>query len=259
MQITSAERLVQFRNLLQSELFPVLESVVGRLGKQSRLLAAIVSLEPLARWVGRRRCYTGRRPCDRRCLATAFFAKAVYNLPAPRHLIQPLQTETQLRRLCGWDTARQVPAEAAFSCAFAELATGLPAQIHQALVREIQQDGVIECLARDSTAIEARQRLPADKDQTPPPSKPPAHRPYQTKSGFHQRGPRLQRQPHMNLSEMLADLPRECSLGVKKSSKGHRQYWRSFELHWDVAEAARIPSTASSPAPPCTIRRPPSR
>ena len=36
MQITSAERLVEFKNLLQTELFPVLESVVGPLSKQSR-------------------------------------------------------------------------------------------------------------------------------------------------------------------------------------------------------------------------------
>src|SRR6185437_7986863 len=31
-------------------------------------------------------------------------------------------------------------------------------------------------------------------------------------------------------------LPRHCSLGVKKSSKGHRQYWRGYKLHLDVAD-----------------------
>src|SRR5580693_8859703 len=109
MQITSADRLVQFRNLLQSELFPALESAIGPLSKQSRLLAAIVSLQPLARWVSARRCYTGRRPCDRLCLATAFFAKAVYNLATTRHLIQRLHSDTSFRRLCGWERAEQVP------------------------------------------------------------------------------------------------------------------------------------------------------
>jgi hypothetical protein len=42
---------------------------------------------------------------------------------------------------------------------------------------------------------------------------------------------------------MLAELPRHCSLGVKKSSKGHRQYWRGYKLHLDVADG-QIPITA---------------
>jgi hypothetical protein len=259
MQITSPERLVQFRNLLQSELFPVLESAVGPLGKQGRLLAAIVSLQPLARWVSERRAYPGRRPCDRLCLVTAFLAKAVFNLPSTRHLIQRLHSDPQLRRLCGWERAQQVPTESTFSRAFAEFAAAqLPAQIHGALVQATQQARVIEHIARDSTAIEARQRLPEHKPKTAAAAQPPAPPPYQTKSGWHRRGPRgkkgphprakasergsrLQRQQHMTLKEMLADLPQECSLGVKTSSQGHQQYWRGFKLHWDVADGGRIP------------------
>ncbi len=42
---------------------------------------------------------------------------------------------------------------------------------------------------------------------------------------------------------MLAELPRHCSLGVKKSSKGHQQYWRGYKLHLDVADG-QIPITA---------------
>jgi hypothetical protein len=98
-----------------------------------------VLLEPLARFVESRRAYTGRPLSDRRSLASAFFAKAVYNLPSTRHLIQRLQSDDQLRRLCGWDSAAQVPTEATFSRAFAEFATaGLPAKIHEALIRHTQ-------------------------------------------------------------------------------------------------------------------------
>ncbi len=42
---------------------------------------------------------------------------------------------------------------------------------------------------------------------------------------------------------MLAELPRHCSLGVKKSSKGHQRYWRNYKLHLDVADG-QIPITA---------------
>jgi hypothetical protein len=252
MQITSPDGLTQFSNLLQTELFPLLECALGALSKQSKLLAAILSLEPLARFVESRRAYTGRRPSDRRHLASAFFAKAVYNLPSTRHLIQRLQSDTQLRRLCGWDTAAQVPTEATFSRAFAEFAAaGLPAKIHEALIRHTQRDRVIDYIARDSTAIEARQRLPGDHDQSKRPESPAkapkvagkrgAKKGPQKRAKAHERGPRLQRQQHMTLEEMIADLPQECSLGVKTSSKGHQQYWRGFKLHWDVADGGRIP------------------
>jgi hypothetical protein len=136
LQIISPEHLVQFKNLLQSELFPLLESSLGPLSKQSQLLASVLSLEPLARHVKERRAHTGRRPCNRLSLAPAFLAKAIYNLPTTRPLIQRLQSGSQLRRLCGWDTASQVPTESTFSRAFAEFAAaGLPAQVHDALVR----------------------------------------------------------------------------------------------------------------------------
>jgi hypothetical protein len=45
------------------------------------------------------------------------------------------------------------------------------------------------------------------------------------------------------VSAMLADIPRHCSLGVKKSSKGHQNYWRGYKLHLDVADG-QIPITA---------------
>ncbi len=47
----------------------------------------------------------------------------------------------------------------------------------------------------------------------------------------------------MPVTEMLAGLPRHCSLGVKKSSKGQLSYWRGYKLHLDVADG-QIPITA---------------
>jgi hypothetical protein len=35
---------------------------------------------------------------------------------------------------------------------------------------------------------------------------------------------------------MLAELPRHCSLGVKKGSSEHPQCWRGYKLHLDVAD-----------------------
>jgi hypothetical protein len=41
----------------------------------------------------------------------------------------------------------------------------------------------------------------------------------------------------------LKELPRNCSIGVKTSSKGHQQYWRGYKLHLDVADG-QIPISA---------------
>jgi hypothetical protein len=47
----------------------------------------------------------------------------------------------------------------------------------------------------------------------------------------------------MQLEQMLTELPRDCSIGVKTSSKGYRQYWRGYKLHLDVADG-QIPISA---------------
>ena len=40
----------------------------------------------------------------------------------------------------------------------------------------------------------------------------------------------------MSLAEMLADLPRACSPGVKQNAKGYRTHWIGYKLHMDVAD-----------------------
>jgi hypothetical protein len=250
---TSEDRIAPFSNLLQIELFPLLEAAVGTLGKQARLLISVVSLQPLAHWLVRSP-RLGRRPCSRQSLATAFLAKAVYNLPTTRLLIQRLQTDTQLRRLCGWNTVAQVPTEATFSRAFAEFAAAsLPAQIHAALVQQTQQEKVIEHIARDSAAIPARQRPPEEAKQAAPVTaaeKPPVHTPYKTATGWHRRGTRGKKhktpaKAHRN--QTTRDTPATpaahdaegndrrsaagCSSGTKKNSQGNKQHWRGFKLH----------------------------
>lgn len=62
-------------------------------------------------------------------------------------------------------------------------------------------------------------------------------------------GTRLERQRRMSLPEMLEELPRNCDIGSRKSSKGHQQYWRGYKLHLDVADGqvpiSAVPTSAS--------------
>ncbi len=64
----------------------------------------------------------GRPPEDRRALARAFVAKAVLCIPTTSALNERLGADKALRRILGWERRSQVPSEATFSRAFAEVA-----------------------------------------------------------------------------------------------------------------------------------------
>ncbi len=47
-------------------------------------------------------------------------AKAVYDMPTTRVLLDRLDTDVALPRICGWERKSEVPSESVFSRAFAE-------------------------------------------------------------------------------------------------------------------------------------------
>lgn len=105
----------------------------------------------------------GRPPQDRVALARAFVAKAVLDLPTTEALIDRLQADQALRRICGFERCHAIPDASRFSRVFAEFtAWALPARVHEALIRAQLGDQLIGHIARDSTEIEAREK-PAAK------------------------------------------------------------------------------------------------
>jgi hypothetical protein len=241
MQLTLRQYLSEFGRLFQQSLFPRIEEELGELGARSRLLIQVLAMVPLAQWLQRHR--GPGRPCeDRRALAAAFLAKAVFNCVTTRQLIEQLRGNAQLRRLCGWNSASDLPHESSFSRAFAEFAQSkLPQLLHQALITDTHGDRLVGHISRDSTAIEARERFPEPAPQAVEKKKKKKKRPKRAK--VKERGTLIERQGKMTLEEMLAGLSTECAIGVKKSSKGHTQYWRGYKLHLDVADG-QIPISA---------------
>jgi len=270
MQLTSRQVVTQFAHMLQEELFPLLQSSVGPLNGQMQLLASVISLAPLGRMLYARRASTGRPSKDRAALATAFLAKAVLNLPTTRGLISRLRVDEALRRFCGWSSLQALPHESKFSRAFAEFAdTELPQQLHEAVIATTQNQRLIGHIARDSTAIPARERFPETtqqkkqkKKQQKKKKKKQQQKKQQkakqratkqckrtrSKGSFGkakaaQSGTRIQRQRHQKLAGMLSELPRQCDIGAKKNSHGNLQYWRGYKLHLDVADG-QVPISA---------------
>ena len=122
--MSSLQQLVAiFGDVLQQQL----EQELGPLTERMQEFVRALALVGLDGFVAVRRC-RGRRPHDRRSIARAFLAKAMFHLPHTRALLERLAHDEILRRLCGFETAADVPDETVFSRALAEFAqTELPA------------------------------------------------------------------------------------------------------------------------------------
>jgi hypothetical protein len=238
MQLTVSGVLNQFHRIMQGVLFPALQEQLGPLSDKHRQLAAVLSVVEIEALVGSWSGGVGRPARHRRAMARAFVAKAVFNLSATRQLLDRLSVDVSLRRLCGWESRREIPHESQFSRAFAEFAASeLPQRLHEALIKATQQERLIGHISRDSTEIEAREKpvrtpvsiAPAKsirkrgrpkKGEQPPPPEPT----------------RLERQAAMTVEQMLDDLPRSCNVGSKNNSKGYKETWVGYKLHLDVAD-----------------------
>ncbi len=247
MQLTPQQALLQCAHVFQQHLFPQLEAEVGPLSPQLQLLGAVMNLIPLEAALSARRASTGRPPRDRAALATAFVAKSILNLSTTRQLMDRLKCDGALRRLCGWASVEAMPHESKFSRAFALFAASeLPQQLHAAVVAATQGNRLVGHIARDSTAIEARERVPEavlEQKRAAKAKKPKRKKGSMPKAKASARGTRIQCQRHQKLEEMLAGLPRQCDIGAKKNSQGHENYWRGYKLHLDVADG-QIPVSA---------------
>jgi hypothetical protein len=223
---------------IQGFLFPMLRDEVGPLTPQHERLVVVLDVARIEGFVQMWPGLPGRPPKDRHALARAFVAKAVLDSPTTSDLIDRLAVDARLRRLCGWERASQVPSESTFSRAFAEFAeSGLPALVHEALVKRAYKDCIVGHISRDATAIEGREK-PA-KVETNKAPKTPQRRRGRPKKGETVAKPeprRLERQRGQTLPQMLAELPTHCSVGTKRNAKGHTTSWIGYKLHIDTAD-----------------------
>jgi hypothetical protein len=231
------ETAAMFGNILQKHLFPALEEELGPLGDRHQEFVRALALLNLDGFVSVPRG-RGRPPHDRASIARAFLAKAIFNIPHTRALLDRLQHDRCLLRLCGWENVAQVPDETVFSRAFADFAAGEFAQrVHEALIRRTQSKRVVGHIVRDATAIEAPEK-PAPRPTVEEPRPRRRHRKSGTTKEPEQMT-RIERQcfSGMTLEQMVEELPRVCNIGCKPNSRGMKESWVGYKLHMDVADA----------------------
>lgn len=232
---STRERLSSYWGRIKDFLLSPIEDEVGSLtNRQQQLITAleVIRIEDFViPHVG-----VGRPPADRIPIARAFIAKAIYGHTTTRQLLDQLQTDVRLRRICGWEKAQDVPEEWSFSRAFAEFSQqGLPTQVHEELILAFQSERLIGHISRDATAIEAREKA-AKKPKPPAEKKRKRGRPKKGEPPTPKDQKRLERQLNMSLEEMLSDLPKACDVGSKKNAKGYLVSWKGYKLHIDTAD-----------------------
>jgi len=231
------ERLSSLFYSIQKWLFPAIEEELGELGEKEREFVRLLELVRPDKFMGPFGWQGMGRPRDGRLpVLKAFMAKMVFRYPNTRALLAGVKGSPKLRRLCGWETAGEIPSEPTFSRAFAEFAAaGVLSTIHEAMVVENLGDRVVGHVSRDSTAIEGREKA-VGKAPSPKAQKARKRgRPRKGEENPHE-PKRLDLQLNRTLEENLADLPKDCAWGCKKGSKGKVETWGGFKLHIDTMD-----------------------
>ena len=231
---------------MQHELVPQLGAELGSLTPRLEKLIHTLEWVRIEEFTRSRGDDLGRPAHERAWLANAFVAKAVLGLTTTVALIERLQIDRALRRICGFAMCRKLPSEATFSRAFREFADAcLAERVHEALIKEHLGDQLIGHLSRDATAIEARERpqwreplvekaAPGRRAGNRGAVKREAKR--AAKAQRKRTDSTVLRQRSLDLQTMLKELPTACDRGTKSNAQGYKQSWNGYKAHIDTAD-----------------------
>jgi len=244
MNTTVSRFTVQRFSALQSELIVLVEQDYAGLSPKLEQIIRAFEFTQIELEVYRDRGYAlgrgvGQPEADRCALACAFLSKSVLDLKTTRALIDRLQADSKLRRLCGFDLRHALPSESTFSRAFDEFArSDLLQRVHARMINDTLGEAcIIGHISRDSTAIEAREKI-AKKDETQVSRFKPKRKPGRPKKGEVRAEPEpspIIRQRSQTLAQMLSEIDTACATGTKKNAKGYKNSWKGYKLHLDIA------------------------
>jgi hypothetical protein len=245
-------KLAQLWNYFQGTLFPMLEDEIGPLQPNHLRLAGVLDLMRIEEFVPRSsiciHLFRGRPAKDRTFLARAFVAKVVFKLKYTRQLRDRLLCDKQLRQICGWTMAREIPSESKFSRAFAEFAESqLPDRVHECLIKKAFEGQTIGHAVIDSTPAPAREKPIFKKkesastksgskvDDSEADKKKTVRRRGKNKTEEEKVAARSrcekQASGELTLCQMKDELPCECTIAMKKKPGGIHYTWKGYKLH----------------------------
>lgn len=227
--MTFRSKLSPMWNNLQGVLFPKLENHIGPLSNRYKHLISLLELVRVEEFV-QGGFYMGRRRTGRHAMARAFIAKQVLKLTYTKQIVEALNSDPQLKVICGWNKIDRIPSESKFSRAFREFAlSNLPERVHEALISQMYQDQILGHISHDSTSIYGREKALKKQGSYKERKKFANNRYLREKQG--QLSLRQKQLNSKNLSEMIVDLPTACDIGAKKTAQGYMTPWKGFKLH----------------------------
>ena len=231
------DNLSQIWLQIQDNLFPWLSEEIGALNEKQQQLVSILEILQVESYIVSSYGRVGRPAHDKVAIARAFITKAVYNMPTTRMLIDRLNCDIKLRRICGWERKQDIPKEWDFSRAFKSFAeSDLMGRVQKTLISTSYKNNLIGHISRDSTQIDAREKVQKPKPIKTVKVKRKVGRPRKGETVVKEEK-RIDKQAKgLSLKAMIQDLPNTCDVGRKKNSKGITTQWIGYKLHIDAAD-----------------------
>jgi transposase len=161
----------------------------------------------------------GRIPHEDPPIIRAFLAKSFFKIDTTVGLLQRLESDSSLRRICGFT---RVPSAATFSRRLKEFSDHhIMEQTLYQMVREYHSGKLVGHISRDSTAIAAREK-PVNKKRDVAVRKKPKRkrgRPRKGESRPPKEKKRLAKQLSMTSGKALRELDRLC-VGLQEEQSG---------------------------------------
>jgi transposase len=181
----------------------------------------------------RRYAGTGRRPYEYQPFIRSALAKHYFGIEKTKQLLLRLKADPNLRMLCGFT---KVPGKSSFSRYFSELSKGtIMNDTLERMVMQAHKNTVVYHVSRDSTAIEAREKVVKKKEEKK--EKKCRGRPKKDEIRPEPPEKRIERQVRESPEESLKELDTACSYGRKKNSQGNIYFWQGYKLHLDVSDS----------------------
>jgi transposase len=177
---------------------------------------------------------TGRIPYQYQPFVRSVLAKCFFKITTTTQFIERLKTDSNLRLLCGFD---EVPGKSTFSRNFTELSEmNIMSETLDTLVKKAHAGKAVYHVSRDSTAIEAREKVEKKAEKGEKKEKKRRGRPKKGEVRPPKPETVIERQVHESVEEALQHIDTACAHGCKKNSHGAVQFWTGYKLHLDVSD-----------------------
>jgi len=187
----------------------------------------------------------GRPPKDRLAIYKSYIASKILQISTRPQLISRLLSDRNLRKICGFQSKKDIPSESVLSRSFSEYADEeISQKIHKAMIMEYVSPQLVGHISRDSTAIHTREKPVNTKKEVK--DKKPKRKRGRPKKGeiIEPKEPTvIEKQIDKDPYKSLQELNLQAAWGCKKNSQGKRNHWKGYKLHLDVTDIG-LPVTA---------------